>query len=104
MLEDREGNVWLASPAKGLVRIRHRRVTYLQAQDRAYEKSIITCFRSRGGTRWIAPRSGGIDRLRDGKLTHIDSPPKFGIVPFPASTRAGLDESGSPPGTHLSSC
>jgi|GEM_PF-1739780 len=71
MLEDREGNLWLASPVKGLIRVRHRRVSYLGTDDGAYEHAVIACFRSTDDTWWLAPRTGGIDRIRDGVLTHI---------------------------------
>lgn len=69
MLEDREGNLWLASPVRGLVRIRHRRVTYLPTEEGLYQNTILTAHRASDGTWWLANRNGGVDRIHDGELT-----------------------------------
>ncbi len=70
-LEDREGNLWIASPVRGLIRVRHRRVTYLSSREGRYDHAINAAFQSSDGTWWIAPRTGGIDLLRDGRIERI---------------------------------
>ncbi len=72
MLEDREGNLWLASPVQGLIRVRHRQVKPLTAVDGIYNEAVQTAIRDRGGSWWLAPRNGGVDRIRDGMKTHYD--------------------------------
>lgn len=71
MLEDREGNLWIASPVRGLVRVRPRRVNMLKSGDGIYDHAASTALCSPDGTWWIANRNGGVDRIRDGALGHI---------------------------------
>ncbi len=70
MLEDREGNLWLASPVQGLIRIRHQRVTLLATNDGVYNFSINTALKDRKGTWWLANRNGGVDRIDAGVMSH----------------------------------
>ncbi|BCU78526.1 two-component regulator propeller domain-containing protein [Luteolibacter sp. LG18] len=71
MLEDREGNLWVASPIRGLVRIRHSRAVRLPYRDGFYTSPTRTSIQSRDGTWWIARRNGGVDRIENGILLHI---------------------------------
>ncbi|MBK1834727.1 sensor histidine kinase [Roseibacillus ishigakijimensis] len=70
MLFDREGNLWLASPVQGLVRLRPRRVSLFATDQGPYRKASYAAMETRDGTWWIGPRSGGIDEIRAGQLTH----------------------------------
>jgi signal transduction histidine kinase/ligand-binding sensor domain-containing protein len=70
-LEDNEGNLWLASPVQGLIRIRHQRVKHLATVDGAYSFAVHTAIEDREGTWWLANRNGGVDRIRDGVMSHL---------------------------------
>ncbi|MCB1130235.1 MAG: ATP-binding protein [Verrucomicrobiae bacterium] len=72
MLEDREGNLWLASPVRGLVRVRPRRVTILSTPEGPYDHAVNTALHSTDGVWWIAGRNGGVDRVDDQGMQHID--------------------------------
>jgi signal transduction histidine kinase/ligand-binding sensor domain-containing protein len=71
LMEDREGNLWLASPIQGLIRIRHNRVITLATAHGIYQDAIQTGIRDRTGTWWLANRNGGVDRISDGTVTHL---------------------------------
>ena len=77
MLEDREGNLWLATPVHGLVRIRHRRPLPMKTDEGAYLQPVHTALQARDGTWWIANRDGGVDRLAAGKVTHHELQPGY---------------------------
>lgn len=72
MLEDREGNVWLASPVQGLTRIRLSRVRQIGTREGLHERSVQTAIRTSDGDWWVANRSGGLDRLSNGSSEHVD--------------------------------
>lgn len=75
LLEDHEGNLWMASPVQGLIRIRNRRVTGLPTKTGPYQDAIFTAIQARDGSWWTAPRNGGVDRIKDGTLTHLELEP-----------------------------
>ncbi|MES2661516.1 MAG: two-component regulator propeller domain-containing protein [Verrucomicrobiota bacterium] len=60
LLEDREGNVWIASPVNGLVRVRHSRVNVLDTNEGQNERAVSSVLQDRAGTWWIANRRGGV--------------------------------------------
>ena len=72
LFEDREGNIWLASPVEGLTRIRRSRVSQLLTTDGVYDRAVQTAIRTHTGDWWIAKRSGGIDLISNGKTRHLD--------------------------------
>ncbi|MGC4016983.1 MAG: two-component regulator propeller domain-containing protein [Luteolibacter sp.] len=71
LLEDREGDLWVASPLRGLVRVRHGRVIRLSSKDGVYSEPTRVAIQSRDGSWWIARRSGGVDRIDHGELQHV---------------------------------
>ncbi|MEO5917892.1 MAG: two-component regulator propeller domain-containing protein [Luteolibacter sp.] len=62
LLEDREGNVWIASPINGLVRVRHSRVNVLDTNEGQTERAVSSVLQDHEGTWWIANRRGGVTR------------------------------------------
>ncbi|GAA5482319.1 sensor histidine kinase [Haloferula sargassicola] len=72
MLEDHEGNLWLASPVDGLVRVRQDRVMRLGRDTPLDDLAIRSAIQAHDGTWWIAGRSRGIERMRDGKVQHLE--------------------------------
>ena len=62
MLEDREGNIWIATPINGLARARRSRVDVLTKADGLSERSAFAVMEDSGGGWWIANRRNGIDR------------------------------------------
>ncbi|NQX01895.1 hypothetical protein HQ447_14660, partial [bacterium] len=62
LLEDREGNIWIASPVNGLVRVRHARVEVLDTNEGQTERGVSGLIENRAGTWWIANLRGGLTR------------------------------------------
>ena len=62
MLEDAEGNVWVASPINGLARIRHARVNVLDPNAGQNERAVAALIEDHSGAWWIANRRGGLNR------------------------------------------
>lgn len=62
LLEDSEGNVWVASPINGLARMRQARVDVLDLNVGQIEHAVSAVMESRAGTWWIANRRGGLHR------------------------------------------
>ena len=72
LLEDREGNVWIASPVNGLVRVRHARVDVLDVSDGRDERGVRAMLEDRAGTWWIANRRSRVIQWNSpGKLHHM---------------------------------
>ena len=60
LFEDNEGNVWVASPINGLVRVRHPRVEVLDANEGQNERAVLALIEDHTGSWWIANRRGGL--------------------------------------------
>lgn len=71
-LEDHEGNIWLASAVRGLVRIRHNRVIRLNTSEGTYTRPLNTAIQTHDGTWWMANRSGGVDRITATAHEHLE--------------------------------
>lgn len=71
MLEDREGNVWIATPTNGLIRVGFSRVEVLDVDDGLAERSSVALLQDRHGTWWIAGRRGGITRWTPDFSEHL---------------------------------
>jgi signal transduction histidine kinase/ligand-binding sensor domain-containing protein len=72
LLEDREGNLWIANPVAGLVRVRRSRVVGLHTATGIYDQPVHTAITTRDGSWWIANRNGGIDRISEGRIERLD--------------------------------
>ena len=62
LLEDKEGNVWIASPINGLVRVRTSRVEVLDKAHGLSDNATFAVIQARSGEWWLANRSGGLTR------------------------------------------
>lgn len=71
LMEDSEGNVWIASPVHGLARVRHGRVDVLDTNAGENERAVSAVIEDRAGTWWIANRRGGLNRWVAGKTDYI---------------------------------
>ncbi len=84
MLEDREGNLWLASQGLGLMRYereRKRFISYRHSPDHVgslLEDRLNTLFEDREGNIWVALFGKGLERFRL-------KPPEFQPFSFPRS-------------------
>lgn len=68
MFEDREGNVWLGTIGDGLLRLRRRRVTMLNASSGLPDTGSNSVLEDARGNLWIGTAKG-LCRLSAGKLT-----------------------------------
>lgn len=71
LLEDNEGNVWVASPINGLVRVNHARVNVLVTNEGQNELAVWALLQDRQGVWWIANRKGGLTRWTPEGATEI---------------------------------
>jgi signal transduction histidine kinase/ligand-binding sensor domain-containing protein len=74
LLEDREGNVWVATPLSGLARVRPSRVEPLSTTE-GPEPAAFGVMQDRSGSWWIANRRGGIDRWTEQGTEHLELVP-----------------------------
>ena len=72
LLEDREGNVWIATPISGLVRARRGRVDVISTEEGLSERATFAVMEDSYGGWWIANRRGGIDRWTEEGTQHFD--------------------------------
>ena len=71
LLEDKEGNVWMAAPINGLVRIHHTRVEVLDSNEGQNEFAVWALLQDRQGAWWIANRRGGLTRWTSDGFTEL---------------------------------
>ncbi len=72
LLEDVEGNIWVASPIAGLVRIRQARVDVADVNQGQTERAVYALREDRAGTWWIANRRGGVNRWTADGFQHFE--------------------------------
>lgn len=83
MLQDREGNVWVATALNGLGLLREERVNVLNAAEGFTENSVFGVIEDSRRQVWIGNRRGGVDRLKDGRIEHFEL--AEGGVDFPVA-------------------
>lgn len=74
MLEDREGNIWVATPLHGVALFREDRVDVIVAGEGLRRTPALAVIEDGNGDAWIANRGGGIDRLSGGEVRHHPLP------------------------------
>lgn len=62
LLEDKEGNIWIASPLNGLVRVRLSRVDVLDRTGGLSDNAVFAVTQTKDSAWWLANRSGGLTR------------------------------------------
>ena len=72
LIEDREGNVWIASPTAGLARVRQARVEVVAGQQGQSDRAVSALLETEAGEWWVANRSGGLDQWRQGAPRHLE--------------------------------
>lgn len=70
LLEDREGNIWIATALNGLGRFREDRVEVVNAAAGLSEGAVLAVIQDSRGKVWLGNRRGGVDRIIDGKIEH----------------------------------
>ncbi|RYD39424.1 MAG: hypothetical protein EOP85_15970, partial [Verrucomicrobiaceae bacterium] len=67
LLEDREGNIWVATALNGLGLFREDRVEVVNAAAGLSEGAVLAVIEDSRGKVWLGNRRGGVDRIIDGK-------------------------------------
>ncbi|MES2920697.1 MAG: two-component regulator propeller domain-containing protein [Verrucomicrobiota bacterium] len=70
LLEDLEGNIWVATALNGLVLFREDRVEVVNAAAGLSEGAVLAVIGDSSGKVWLGNRRGGVDRIIDGKIEH----------------------------------
>ena len=65
MIRDRDGNIWIATAADGLLRVNARGVTALADRNQSATAPVTALFEDADGNIWLGS-ARGIERLRDG--------------------------------------
>jgi ligand-binding sensor domain-containing protein/signal transduction histidine kinase len=69
MLEDRDGNVWIASSTQGLLRVSGKQVSRFTTKEELGSNEVNTVYEDHDGNLWIGTNGGGLERFRDGSFT-----------------------------------
>lgn len=71
MLEDNEGNIWVATALNGLGLFREDRVEIVNAAAGLGEGEFLAVLEDSRGRVWLGNRRGGVDRIADGRIEHF---------------------------------
>lgn len=71
VFEDREGNIWLGTYDKGLLRLVEQVVSTLQLPGSARERYVYPLMEDRAGNTWVSAGESGLMRYADGRFTHF---------------------------------
>ena len=69
LLEDREGNIWLATELYGLYRLRGRRIEVMSVEEGLAGRDIYPILQSKDGAVWIGTIDHGLCRYSNGRFT-----------------------------------
>ena len=67
-LLDRDGNMWIASSASGLMRLKDNRVSSFRTEDGLTDNSVLSLYEDREGSIWVGTASG-LEQFRDTTVT-----------------------------------
>ncbi len=70
LLEDREGNIWIATALNGLGLFREDRVEVVNAAAGLSEGAVLAVIEDSNGQVWLGNRRGGVDRIIRGVIEH----------------------------------
>src|ERR1019366_5771637 len=68
IVKDRAGSLWVATDAKGVMRLAGGQVSSFLSADGLTDSRVLSLFEDREGSLWVGTASG-LDRFRDTKLT-----------------------------------
>ena len=68
IVKDRAGSLWVATDAKGVMRLATGQASSFQSRDGLTDSRVLSLFEDREGSLWVGTASG-LDRFRDTKLT-----------------------------------
>ncbi len=71
LLEDREGNVWIATAIHGLARVRFSRVDALGEESGLHDRTPVGLLQDSGGVWWIAGRRSSVTRWTPESWEHF---------------------------------
>ena len=74
LLEDREGNIWVATALNGLGMFREDRVEVVNAAAGLSEGAVLSVIEDSNDTVWLGNRRGGVDRIINGAIEHHELP------------------------------
>jgi signal transduction histidine kinase len=72
MLKDRDGNLWVGTDSRGLLRINSQGIAMLNLSDSASPQAITAIFEGREGGLWVG-HADGIEHLRDSPFVPYSS-------------------------------
>jgi signal transduction histidine kinase/ligand-binding sensor domain-containing protein len=73
MVRDRDGNLWVGTDSRGLLRLNRHGYASLAASDNKSNEAVTALFEDREGNLWIG-HAGGIERLRDSAFVTYSMP------------------------------
>jgi signal transduction histidine kinase/ligand-binding sensor domain-containing protein len=91
LYEDREGNLWIGTPRKGLYRARKHIITAYSKQHGMVDNNIYPIYEDASGAVWIGAWYTGLSRFKDGGFTNYTKRDKLpsGLVTAIGEDRAG---------------
>jgi PAS domain S-box-containing protein len=69
LIEDKDGNIWMACPGTGLIRFRDGVYSSFQVKSGLYDARVNSLIEDREGSLWFGSQGGGLGRLKDGFIT-----------------------------------
>ncbi len=75
-LEDRDNNVWIATPLSGLLRFRMLRAVVMDQSEGLTDRAITAVIQGPDGDLWIGLRSSGVDREGKDGVRHFEFAPE----------------------------
>jgi len=73
MVRDRDGNLWVGTDSRGLLRLNSRGFASMPVGDNISGEAVTALFEDREGNLWIG-HAGGIERLRDSAFVSYSTP------------------------------
>jgi len=67
LLEDRKGNIWIASDANGVGLLADGKVSFFSTECGLTSNTVLCLYEDEEGCIWAGTQGGGINRLRDGR-------------------------------------
>jgi ligand-binding sensor domain-containing protein len=69
ILQDHDGNLWLASVTEGLFRVHGNQISHFTTKDGLSSDVVSALYEDRDGNIWVGTNEGGLDRFHDGSFT-----------------------------------